>query len=147
MNVEVFEASKEHATMLARQLRSMSEDEFERAGRDPNEHLAESIKRSTYAWAGFIDGQIVCICGIELPTLVSNRVYLWLATSPKADEHPLFFARRSKMYIEQLRKNYPAIVGYVYAVNRRSVRWLNWLGFIVHNADENGLCFFELRSH
>jgi hypothetical protein len=62
------------------------------------------------------------------------------------------FIRHSKPYYSAVRSTYPYLVNYVDARNRKSIKWLKWLGFEFEDKPKPmgvaGLPFykFELRS-
>lgn len=91
-------------------------------------NLAECARRTTTVWAGYIDGDLVCIWGLVPPTLLSNVAYLWMHATEKVGDHEFVFVRKSQRILEELLKVYPMIYGHCEAGADRSIRWLRWLG-------------------
>jgi hypothetical protein len=103
-------------------------------------------KLSYTTWVGYHDSDLVCAWGIIPPSVLSNRVYLWLHTTPKIKECQFVFVRRSQIFIEELLKEYESIVGHVKADAPRSQRWLKWLG-AEFSMPKNGMIPFRIRSN
>ena len=92
------------------------------------------------------DGKVAGFWGIVLPTLISDRAYLWLYTTPALDDHQFVFVRQSQIWIKETLKEFPLIVGHAFAARTKSIRWLKWLGakFL---QPEGRLIPFEIRAH
>lgn len=79
-------------------------------------------------WVGYVDGCPVCAWGLVPPSILSDRAYLWLYASDRADEHKFLFVRYSRRVMDGLREHYPMIYGTCDRTNARAIRWLRWLG-------------------
>ena len=92
------------------------------------QNLESCAKYTTTVWAGYIDGDLVCIWGLVPPTLISDIAYLWMHATEKVGDHEFIFVRKSQMVVKGLLKHYPRIVGQCEVGASRSIRWLKWLG-------------------
>lgn len=90
-----------------------------------------SLMASSSVEAGFIDGEPVSIWGLQRLSLLSDQGLLWMINTPKAYEHPLVFARRSRIMMEQFLRECSCIIGYVQTDFSQSIRWMKWLGFSI----------------
>ena len=107
--------------------------------------MADALSQSTRVWVGMDDGKIAAFWGIMLPTLISDRAYLWLYTTPALDNHKFVFVRQSQVWIKETLKEFPLIVGHALAGEDKSIRWLKWLGAkFLH--PEGKLIPFEIRA-
>lgn len=107
--------------------------------------MADALSQSTRVWVGMDDGKIAAFWGIMLPTLISDRAYLWLYTTPALDNHKFVFVRQSQVWIKETLKEFPLIVGHALAGEDKSIRWLKWLGAkFLH--PEGRLIPFEIRA-
>ena len=95
---------------------------------DEEKRLSTFIARSEEVWFGLHDGQVAAIWGVIQPTVISNRMYLWLFTTDLVDKHKFLLVRHSQLFIDRVLKRYPVIVGHVSIHNDRAKRWLRWLG-------------------
>jgi hypothetical protein len=90
--------------------------------------MADSLRISNTIWIGKVDGELACVWGVVLPTIMSDRAYLWLWTTEKIKEHPFVFVRRAQIVVAELLKEYSVVVGHTVVGARNSIRWLKWLG-------------------
>lgn len=103
------------------------------------------LDRSAKIWFGVIKNEIVCCWGVVVPTLLSDKAYLWLKTSEKVNENKFLFVRYSQRALEEVFNNYACIIGHTKATEARSIRWLKWLG-AEFSEGENGMLSFEIRK-
>lgn len=90
--------------------------------------LKRWLKTSEEVWFGMHDGQIACVYGLNPPSVISNRAYLWLFTTDIIDEHKFLFIRNSQIVVKKALERYPTIVGHVTEKNYAARKWLKWLG-------------------
>jgi len=102
---------------------------------------------STQIWAGFVDGEPICVYGVIPPSLMSNQAYLWLYTTGLLKEHQFVLIRHSQMVIEDVLKQYSSIVGHAVLGADKSIRWLKWLGAKFGHPQGNALPFRIERPH
>lgn len=121
------------------------------SGRDPREVLAESVDRSSMAWAGCADGKLVCLFGVVPASLAGVTGIPWLLGSDDVCAYSRAFLRRNRAYVRGMLAEYPILRNVVDARNEVSIRWLKWLGFEMETAQPMGvqrLPFhpFEMRA-
>lgn len=103
------------------------------------------LDRSHKIWFGVIKNEIACCWGVVVPTLLSDKAYLWLKTTDKIDENKFLFVRYSQRALEEVFDNFPCIIGHTKASEDRSIRWLKWLG-AEFSEGQNGMLSFEIRK-
>lgn len=97
---------------------------------------------SSEVWAGYIDGELVCLWGLIPPSLISTQAYLWMHSNERVNEHKFLFVRHSQRMVEQMLKRYDVIVGHCVVGARNSIRWVRWLGGVF---DEPNGSFMPFR--
>lgn len=109
-------------------LRLRDEDQYELncLGLDPVEALRVSLAAGQ-AWV-WKPSEVACAWGVVRGAGIEPSS-LWLLTTPLIDQHKIHFARRSREIIAGILAEEGCIDGYVLVRNKRSVRWLAWLGF------------------
>lgn len=150
MNVQIQTASDTDAgELIKRGLRTMSVREMEVIKPSPVDLAEGLIKRGAYSWTGKIDNKIICMWGIERPTLISRTGHLWFLSTNEVNDHIFLVARKSKLFIEEIMKTgeFNYISGVVDSDFKRSIKWLQWLGFRVLPAREDGFRVFEMWRH
>ncbi len=148
--IEIRPATLDDAAALV--MRAADRAEVEAlAGRDPQEVLAESVERSSMAWAGCADGKLVCLFGVVPASLAGVTGVPWLLGSDDVCAYSRAFLRRNRAYVRGMLAEYPILRNVVDARNEVSIRWLKWLGFRFGTARPMGfenLPFipFEMRA-
>lgn len=83
---------------------------------------------SHQVFIGLVDGKYACCWGLIPKSLMSDRAYLWLQTTPLVEERKFLFVRHSQRWVEQSLKDYGEIVGFCRPENALAIRWIEWLG-------------------
>jgi hypothetical protein len=112
---------------------------------DADKQIIDEVRKSTRAFAGLIDGEVVCLWGIQARTLLADAVYLWMFTSSAVEEHPFVFVRHSQRMARSILDEYATIEGHVAINNPISAKWLRWLGATFEPSSIEGMIDFKLR--
>lgn len=102
---------------------------------DPFWALFESWEGSTESWL------IVDLTGLPLgifgvaPHLVPGVGVAWLIGTEGIEQAALSVARQTRFYVEQLQDLYPVLWANVDARNELSMKWLEWSGFQISDAN------------
>ena len=132
LNIEVVPAQSFHAFDLAPKLRPHDLLEIRAAGGWCRMHsLLRSLRFSRAAWAGLVDGEVVCLFGVCDYNLLLTEGAIWLCASDKMYSHKVAFARRNKAKLKEMCQGYQRLGGFVHCENVVSIHWLKWLGFKV----------------
>lgn len=89
--------------------------------------MQECLNATSRTWVGVAEDRVACMWGVVIPSLLSNRAYLWLSTTDALIGNEFRFARHSQMVVQSLLEQYPEVIGHVRAGHDRSIRWLKWL--------------------
>lgn len=147
---DIVPATIEHARAL--DIRQPDIDEMQALGfPDANVALVNCVRSSTYAWTGFINGEMAAIFGVSPASIMGGVGYPWLLGSGVIVRHPISFLRPCQPYINRMAGCYDVLHNYVDDRNRHAIKWLRWLGFEVGEPMAYGplgmpFRHFEMRS-
>ena len=91
--------------------------------------LDQHVKRATFCWAIFINQKLVGFVGGMQESLLDNKLYIWMIVTKHVSKFPKSFIRASRKFLDMLEKEYKFFRVFVRAENKKSVDWLQWLGF------------------
>lgn len=100
---------------------------------------------------GLADGRPVCLFGVSSNTALSFTGTPWMLATDELELHQKPFIRRCRPVMAEMKEEFDLLRNWVDARNTIAIRWLEWLGFEVHEPQPfgvEGLPFhlFEMRS-
>lgn len=104
----------------------------------PEEALDLSIHRAVACWTAELDGEPVCIFGINRRSQSSDVGVPWLLGTDRVCDIRAQFARISVEYRDRFRRAFPKMENYVHVDNQASIDWLRWLGFAMDDPAPRG---------
>lgn len=110
-------------------LRWEDEEECAAGGFTPTEAVLDSIQRSTAAFTVEVDGEVLAYWGYREDCIIGGRASVWCLSTPGMDRHPRYAARESLMLVQSLLDLHYHLTCLVDTEYKRSIRWLEWLGF------------------
>ncbi len=128
MMVEISASVEADAEEIVKHLREADKTGIEMLGLDGTTALKAEIKNANCCFTGRVDGEVAVIWGVTSATLLSDSGFVWMVTSKQADKVPFIFARRSQLELQKTLQLIPRLYGTCFAYNKRSLRWLTWLG-------------------
>ena len=129
---EVLPTTTEHILELSRTIRDADRDEVWAISHlSPLVVLEASVARALMSYTGLADGKVLAIFGLGTVTMLSNITIPWMLTSNEIFSHTFVFLRYSKMWIEEIRKQYPLLVNYIDGRYIGAIKWARWLGFTI----------------
>ena len=135
---EVVQAKPEHAKFIAENMKQPDVDEVWASSKHtPKEAIVTSMSLSQEVWAGLGDGEPIIIMGVVKQDML-NRAVPWMLGT---DALPLFtrpFLRDAKAMSNRWLDECSFLFNYVDARHTVSVRWLEWMGFEVMEAEPFG---------
>jgi hypothetical protein len=142
------------AEELIRLLRDADRQEVEASAGIGNVEAAihHSIASSWRCWSGRADGELGCVFGVAPLSALSGIGAPWLLGTTVMDANPRAVIRRSPRYIRPMLELFPHLMNMVDVRNTRSIQWLRWLGFRIHEQPQPfgpyGMPFlrFEMRG-
>lgn len=111
----------------------------------PVEEVICEAEKSLCALTVRAGGRVIALWGWHKPTFLSGRLVLWALTNDDFLKHRIAVARASKKLWEMLPPHDEAC-GLVRCDFRRSVLWLQWLGFEVIETISCGGEWFHVFS-
>ena len=131
--IEIGVARPADIEALASNLRPPDVAEIRAAsGLTPEAGLRRSFAFSTHVWAARQGGDdVVAIWGVGPLSLTAGKGCPWLLASPAFDRLGRQIVGLSRPLLGHMRAAYPHLENRVDARNRRAVRWLGRLGFVV----------------
>lgn len=126
MTHSIVPATRELVEELLLDLRETDRAEFLLSRLSNEEFLNDALKARS--WVGLGDGKPVCFWGVTLQETPLVPPYVWMISSRHAEKFTLTFARHSVRIVRELLKEYGSLEGFVLESNKRSQRWLSWIG-------------------
>jgi hypothetical protein len=135
----VIPATKDDAYYIAQRLRQADREEVEATmPGDPVDAVMLSYASSAPCWVGRWDDEPVCVMGVTPTNLMAGKGSPWMLGTDQLDRHSKALLVASREVLQQMTNAYPDLQNYVYEKNRKSIRWLKWLGFEIHAAEPFG---------
>ena len=139
MIVTIRPATEDDARDLAPRMREADAAEVWASGRKtPKAALLSSVRLSSHAWAGLVDGEIVAMWGVCPASMLSRVGVPWMLASDALVAHQKAFLRRNAQYVAFMLSCYTRLTNWVDARNTTSIHWLRWLGFTIQPAEPHG---------
>jgi hypothetical protein len=107
--------------------------------------MSSAMQSSSRVWVGLDDDTVLACWGVQPPSLLSDRAYIWVWTSEHLQSHVFMFIRHSQRAIADMLLEYQTLYGVTVAGNDRAVRWLKWLG-AEFGPEYHGVLPFEIRA-
>ena len=139
MNIEIVEATIDHAVALAPRLRERDAAEvYASGGFTPERALRASVTASELAWTALFDGRPEVMWGAA-PYLYNdgNMGVVWLLSSDEMYRVPGRFIEESHNYVSIMLERFDTLFNYVHAANIKSQQWLEMLGFHAVSRNDN----------
>lgn len=131
--IDIGAASPDDIEALASKIRPEDVAEIRAAsGLAPDVGLKRSFALSTHVWAARHRREgVIAVWGVGPLSLAAGRGCPWLLASPALDRFGRQIVGLSHPLLARMRAAYPDLENHIDARNRRAVRWLEWLGFVV----------------
>jgi hypothetical protein len=104
----------------------------------PKQALLFGLNESLATYTVRVDDEIVMIYGVgKLPFV--HGAYPWMLAAENIEKYGVAFYRYTINHIDAMLKQYGYLENYVDCRNKKSIRWLKWLGFNIEPAEPYGL--------
>ncbi len=111
----------------------------------PLEGLLKAVKNSDVCRTGRANGEIACMFGVAAHTMVSDRASIWMLGTDLLNAHSIRFLRECHKGIIDISKGLIFLENWCDARNKLTLRWLQWLGFTIEEAEPYGV--YEMPFH
>ena len=136
----VVETTAEHVKFVAENMRKPDKREIWLSHRiEPLEALEMITKQYGPQFTGMHGDEPVAIFGILIVNDLNKTGSPWMLATDKMMSRKKDFAAISKEYMAKMAEQFNYLENYVHKENRKSVRWLKWLGFEVHKPIPYGI--------
>lgn len=140
MNVEIIQARVSHISAIASRIRPADEVElWDFACVTPAQAMYYGLNQARLARTGFINGEAVCMFGINTVSAVSGVGRPWLVGTTLLDKYAMTFLRRCASEVEEMFQSYNRIENYIDVRNVKAIAWLSWLGFEMGDPQPMGI--------
>lgn len=140
MRCSIEPADELAALWVAAHARRADRAEFEASsGRSALQVVEDAMASAHRAWAGYADGEPVCVFGVSPWSWVAGVGVPWMVGTDRLDRAARALLRCSLPAVEVMHTSFPELVNYVDARNVRAIRWLRWLGFTIEPAAPHGI--------
>ncbi len=95
------------------------------------------MDKNAFVWER--EGKVHAIFGVNPVPDMDKVGVIWMLATKTFDDHFMAFAAACKVVVEHMIENYEYLFNYVYVDNKKSIRWLKWLGFDVKPAEPIGV--------
>lgn len=132
-------------------LRPADFDEVSAAsGPDVRASIYRAVCVSSRAFCGVINGKPAGLFGVAPYAALAGIGSPWLVGTRACDNAPYIVCRYSRALLKITEQEYPHLINYVDVRHVKSIKWLKWLGFTLHDPapyGQYGMPFhkFELR--
>lgn len=109
------------------------------SGFDPNKALMDSFMGSSLCWTVTKGGQVIAIFGAAGVSALSSVGMPWMLGSNELNRAGVEIVKVSMYYVKRMKDRFPILVNFIDARQKKSVRWLKWLGFTVEQPQPYGV--------
>lgn len=139
VDVVIRDVAPGDADTLIRDMRECDRLEVKASAGGLWEHvLRVGLRTSLYSKTITGDGELAAIFGVAPASLVDGVGRPWLLATDVFDRHPRAVIRHCRRYIDPMLDTFPHLVNYVDARNTKTIAWLAWLGFTMHDPEPHG---------
>lgn len=129
MDRRIVPAEVKHLTAMAGRLRAEDARELEDTyGENPYFVLGQSYAASVLCWAAVVDGETIAMFGVT-PRGPAGQGRPWMIGTKDLDRHRFKFSKGCAAVVQEMLDTFPSLENVVDCRNRKTVRWLKWLGF------------------
>ena len=138
--IEIRDVEPGDIDMLVANMREHDIQEVNAATRMGIENAVKtSVNLSTYSKTGLVNDELVCMWGVCPISLLSSSGSPWMLGTDLIKKKQRIFLRRSKPWLDDIRKDYRYLENFVDERNVMSIKWLKWLGFEMDEAEPYGI--------
>ena len=138
--IEIRDVEEGDIAVLVKNMREHDKQEVNAATRmGIRNAVSTSVDMATYSKTGLVNDELVCMWGVCPISLISSRGSPWMLGTDLIKKKQNIFLRRSKPWLEDIKRDYRHLENYVDARNTLSIKWLKWLGFKMEEAMPYGV--------
>lgn len=137
MNYIVTKATEQHIQDMLPIARDADRREVAVFGLGMEEALVASLRDAVWARAGVTEDGVACIWGVRARSILGGIGVPWLIGSEvlTMKKYRRAFLVESRKQVAEMQQMFPILLNYVDEDNVDALRWLQWLGFDLREAD------------
>lgn len=129
MDRRIVQATGEHLAQMIGRIRDDDARELEDGyGEDPYFVLGQSFAASVLCWAAVVDRETIAMFGV-VPRGPWPAGRPWMIGTKDLDKHRFKFVKGCREVVQEMLGTFPSLENVVDVRNRKTIRWLRWLGF------------------
>ena len=137
---KIVSVEEKHITTLAEYMQKEDRDNaWAIAHISPEQAIRHSVGASIEAETWLANGKVMAIRGVSKGTFLSPYACVWMLGAEGLRQYPVAFLKGSREWVGRMLEQYDHLVNYVDGRNKRSLKWLKWLGFTIHPAAPLGI--------
>ena len=127
-------ATFEHAEAMRGKVRPADIEEYMALTAEGTVEAAvkTGVSMSVKSWAGVIDGEVVCVCGVAPVPQMPESGAVWLVGTELMDRAPIEFLRHSRRILAEMLGVFPHLWNFADSRHTKALQWLQWLGFDIY---------------
>lgn len=130
-------ATTEDARFVAKNLREDDQLELCAMGHsDISAAVMQSFERSCFVRVATINGVPAILYGVGKSA--GETGIPWMLATPAISIFSRAFVRGCRHEVEQMQGMFPKLANMVHHNNKTAMRWLQWLGFVIHSSHRIG---------
>lgn len=130
VSIELRPASLDDAKVIAPLLRKSDKDEaYAASGLSPERAIVLSYMLCDEPMLGLINNQPAAIWGVNPISLITGAGSPWMVGTELLEQKPKYWLPLARTLLEDWRNSYSVLENHVDVRNRKSIRWLRWMGF------------------
>mgnify|MGYP003625007109 CR=1 FL=1 len=139
LKVEIRKPTQADVDNLIKNMRQADRNELMALHNEIGRIVQYSFERSEHKWSVYANGEFVCMFGVGYAALVSDTGIIWMLGTDLIEQYKGAFIRHSKRYIEAMLTIYPVLSNYCDVRNKRTIRWLKFMGFTFSEPTPRGV--------
>ena len=137
---EIVQVEEDHIASLAESMQKEDRDNaWAIAHLSPEQAIRHSVGASIESETWLADGGVMAIRVVSRGTFLSPYACVWMLGAEGLRRYPIAFLKGSREWVERVLDEYDCLVNYVDGRNKRSLKWLKWLGFTIYPAAPLGI--------
>lgn len=84
-------------------------------------------------------GNVLCMCGVQCASFIQQTGVPWMLGSQELSKYWFDFLRVSKAWVAYQQRQYKQLYNYVVDFHTVSIKWLQWLGFVITESRPMGV--------
>jgi hypothetical protein len=97
---------------------------------EPEAVLRTAIYSNDPIFTGLVNGVPVCMFGSYQPSLMENKIVVWMLGCNRLRKHPKLLMRYAYKILDELGRGYNQIVAMMDPEYEAAMRWVKRLGFV-----------------